>query len=159
MARASNTKLVSYIDCPGGGQVTWDRDILYVSHMRPPDGTSIYDVADPRHPKLIAKLEVPIGWHSHKVRAANGLMVVNYEKFREGAPEFGGGIGIYDVSNPAKPRLVAAGASVPPSSVARSWLERLPITRPTAATITSSTAIAAAAGSAGSTTTAITSAP
>jgi len=106
MARASNTKLVSYIDCPGGGQVTWDRDILYVSHMRPPDGTSIYDVADPKHPKLIAKLEVPIGWHSHKVRAANGLMVVNYEKFREGAPEFGGGIGIYDVSNPAKPRLV-----------------------------------------------------
>jgi len=106
MARASNTKLVSYTDCPGGGQVWWDRNVLYVSHMRPPDGTSIYDVSDPKHPKLLARLEVPIGWHSHKVRAANGLMIVNYEKFREGAPEFGGGLGIFDVSTPSKPRLV-----------------------------------------------------
>ena len=106
MARAWNTKLVGQIDCPGGGQVWWDRHTLYVSHMRPPDGTSIYDVADPRKPKLIAKLELPMGWHSHKVRAANGLMVVNYEKFREGAPEFGGGLGIFDVSTPAKPKLI-----------------------------------------------------
>ncbi len=106
MARAWNTKLVSQIDCPGGGQVWWDKNTLYVSHMRPPDGTSIYDVADPRNPKLIAKLDLPLGWHSHKVRAANGLMVVNYEKFREGAPEFGGGLGIFDVSTPSKPRLI-----------------------------------------------------
>ena len=106
MARASNTKLISYIDCPGGGQVWWDRNVLYVSHMRPPDGTSIYDVADPKRPKLIAKLDVPIGWHSHKVRVAGDLMVVNYEKFREGAPEFGGGVGIFDVSTPSKPKLV-----------------------------------------------------
>ena len=106
MARASNTRLVSYIDCPGGGQVWRDGNMLYVSHMRPPDGTSIYDVADPKHPKLVARLEVPMGWHSHKVRAANGLMVVNYEKFRDGTPEFGGGIGIFDVSTPAKPKLV-----------------------------------------------------
>jgi hypothetical protein len=106
MARASNTRLVGHIDCPGGGQVWWDRNVLYVSHMRPPDGTSIYDVADPKHPKLLAKLEVPMGWHSHKVRVANDLMVVNYEKFREGAPEFGGGLGIFDVSTPAKPKLV-----------------------------------------------------
>ena len=106
MARASNTKLVSYIDCPGGGQVWWDRDTLYVSHMRPPDGTSIYDVSDPKHPKLIAKLDVPMGWHSHKVRVANGLMVVNYEKFRDGAPDFGGGLGIFDVSTPSQPKLV-----------------------------------------------------
>ena len=77
MARAANTRLVSHIDCPGGGQVWWDRDVLYVSHMRPPDGTSIYDVADPKHPKLLAKLDVPMGWHSHKVRVANGMMVVN----------------------------------------------------------------------------------
>jgi hypothetical protein len=106
MARASNTKLVSHIDCPGGGQVWWDKNILYVSHMRPPDGTSIYDVVDPKHPKLIAKLDIPMGWHSHKVRVANDLMVVNYEKFREGAPEFGGGLGIFDISTPSKPRLV-----------------------------------------------------
>jgi len=84
MPRASNTRLVSHIDCPGGGQVWWDRDVLYVSHMRPPDGTSIYDVADPRHPKLIARLDVPMGWHSHKVRVANGIMIVNHERFGQG---------------------------------------------------------------------------
>ena len=106
MARAWNTKLVSQIDCPGGGQVWWDSNTLYVSHMRPPDGTSIYDVADPKNPKLIAKLDVPIGWHSHKVRTANGIMVVNYEKFRDGAPDFGGGLGIFDVSTPSRPKLI-----------------------------------------------------
>ena len=106
MARAHNTRLISHIDCPGGGQVWWDRDVLYVSHMRPPDGTSIYDVSDVKHPRLIAKLDVPMGWHSHKVRVADGVMLVNYEKFREGAPEFGGGLGIFDVSRPAAPRLI-----------------------------------------------------
>ena len=75
MARAVNTKLVSTIDCPGGGQVCWDNNILYVSHMQPTNGTSIYDVADPKNPKLLARLEIPMGWHSHKVRAANGLML------------------------------------------------------------------------------------
>ena len=52
---------------------------MYVSHMRPPYGTSIYDVEDPRRPRLLASLEVPIGWHSHKVRVRDGLMIVNYE--------------------------------------------------------------------------------
>ena len=35
---------------------------MYVSHMRPPYGTSIYDVEDLRRPRLLASLEVPIGW-------------------------------------------------------------------------------------------------
>ena len=106
MARAHNTGLVSHIDCHGGGQAWADGTTLYVSAMRPPDGTSIYDVADPRHPKLLATLQVPMGWHSHKVRAQNGIMIVNYEKFREGADDFGGGLGIFDVSNPAQPKLI-----------------------------------------------------
>jgi hypothetical protein len=107
MARAHNTRLLSHIDCEGGGQVWFDNNILYVSHMRPPHGTSIYDVSDPLHPKLLSTIEIPIGWHSHKVRAQDGIMIVNHEKFRDGAPEFGGGLGIYDVSNPAAPRPIA----------------------------------------------------
>jgi hypothetical protein len=106
LSRAWNTERISHVDCDGGGQVWVDGTTMYVSHMRPPEGTSIYDVADPAHPKLLATLAVPMGWHSHKVRVKDGIMVVNYEKFREGAPEFGGGLGIYDVSNPAKPRLI-----------------------------------------------------
>jgi hypothetical protein len=34
-------------------------------------------------------------------------MIVNHERHGEGAEEFGGGLGIYDVSAPAKPRLIA----------------------------------------------------
>ncbi len=106
MPRAWNTRLVAQIDCPGGGQVWWDKNTLYVSHMSPPHGTSIYDVSDPRHPRLISQLELPMGWHSHKVRVANGIMVVNHERFREGNAEFGGGLGIYDVTDASKPRLI-----------------------------------------------------
>lgn len=50
------------------------------------------------------------GTHSHKVRVADGLMVVNRE--RNGADpsappaDFGGGLGIYDVSKPQQPREI-----------------------------------------------------
>jgi hypothetical protein len=73
--------------------------------MRQPHGTSIYDVEDPREPRLLSQIEIPAGWHSHKVRVADGIMLVNHERLgQDGSPAFGGGLGIYDVSNPAKPR-------------------------------------------------------
>ena len=54
---------------------------------------------------------MPPGTHSHKVRVANGLMVVNHEiNGADPGPvpaEFKGGIGIYDVSTPASPREIA----------------------------------------------------
>ncbi len=52
--------------------------------------------------EAVAKVEVPQGWHSHKVRVANGIMIVNHEKQGPaGDLGFGGGFGIYDVSKPA----------------------------------------------------------
>lgn len=108
MPRAENTRLLGHIDCPGGGQVWVEGTTLYVGHMRQPTGTSIYDVADPRAPRLLARIDVPPGWHSHKVRVANGLMLVNHERQGQGgAEEFGGGLAIYDVTRPAEPRLVS----------------------------------------------------
>jgi hypothetical protein len=100
--------LVSHIDCPGGGQVWVEGTILYVGHMRWPSGTSIYDVADPRKPRLIAQIDMPEGWHSHKVRVADGIMIVNHEKLGQNGPaEFGGGLAVYDVSRPSEPKLVS----------------------------------------------------
>ena len=107
MPETHNTTLIAAIDCPGGGQVWIDGTTLYVAHIHPPAGTSIYDVADPRHPRLLAHTELPVGFHSHKVRARDGLMIVNHEKQGEdGDPAFGGGLGIYDVSMPSRPRLI-----------------------------------------------------
>jgi hypothetical protein len=106
MARAHRTRLVSRIDCPGGGQVWVDGTTLFVAHMRPPAGTSIYDIADPANPRLLSRIEMPAGWHAHKVHSKDGLMIVNHERLGSDNPEFGGGLGIYDVSRAAAPRLI-----------------------------------------------------
>ena len=109
MTDAHRTRRLAHIDCPGGGQVWVDGTTLYIGHMRWPSGTTIVDVADPTNPRTLARIELPEGWHSHKVRAANGVMLVNHERLGgsgNGADGFGGGLGIYDVSNPEKPRLI-----------------------------------------------------
>jgi hypothetical protein len=104
----ANTKLLSHLDCPGGGQVWIDGTTLYVGHQRPTNGTTIIDVADPRKPRVLASIAIPEGWHSHKVRVAGNIMVVNHEKFGKPNPGDRGGIDIYDVSRPSKPRLITA---------------------------------------------------
>ena len=107
MADARNTKLVGHVDCPGGGQVWVEGTTLYIGHMRHPSGTSIVDVSDPANPKPLTRIDMPTGWHSHKVRVANDVMIVNHERLgQEGDPHFGGGLGIYDVSNPAEPKEI-----------------------------------------------------
>lgn len=108
MPSSANTTLVSHIDCPGGGQVWVEGTTLYIGHMRWPSGTTIVDVADPRNPEVVARLELPEGWHSHKVRVKDGIMIVNHEKLGQSGPkEFGGGIAIYDVSRPSAPKLIS----------------------------------------------------
>jgi hypothetical protein len=109
----SNTTLLSHIDCPGGGQVWVDGNTLYVGHMRPTSGTTIIDIADPRAPKTIAKIAVRDGWHSHKVRVASDIMIVNQEKFgKSSRTEIGGGLDIYDVSRPDAPKLISEWRTV-----------------------------------------------
>lgn len=107
MASASNTKLVSHIDCAGGGQVWVDGNELYIGHMKAPTGTTIVDISDPRNPKTLARVDVPDGWHSHKVRTANGIMIVNHEAIGKGGPpDYLGGLAIYDVSRPSQPKMI-----------------------------------------------------
>lgn len=98
------------LDIPGGGQVVVAGDVAYVGHVDPPHGTSIIDVSDPRKPRLLARVEVPDErTHSHKVRVGNGLMLVNYESYPFDAPArpgFQGGLKIFDVTTPARPREI-----------------------------------------------------
>ncbi len=112
MLSRSNTTLVSTFDCPGGGQVWVEGNILYIGHQRPTNGTTIVDVSDPSAPRQLATIDVPPGWHSHKVRVSGDIMIVNHEKFgKSAADEFGGGLAIYDVSSPSRPKLITKWAT------------------------------------------------
>lgn len=107
MSDGHNVTRVGHIDVAGGGQVWVDGTTLYVGHMSAPHGTTIVDVADPRAPRVLATITMPSGWHSHKVRVANGVMLVNHERLsRDADSAFSGGLGIYDVSDPAQPALL-----------------------------------------------------
>jgi hypothetical protein len=106
---ARGLRQVAYFDCPGGGQVVVDGHLACIAHMKAPDGTTLVDVSDPAAPRRLATLEVPPGTHSHKVRAAGGLMLVNREAHPADQPRSGvaGGLIVYDVSSPARPREIA----------------------------------------------------
>ena len=75
VAQETNCKLLAHIDCPGGGQVWVEGTTLFVGHMRQPHGTSMYDVEDPREPRLLSQIEIPAGWtrHPENPRVAMGL--------------------------------------------------------------------------------------
>src|SRR5215468_9267513 len=70
---SKNIKQVGRTDLPGGGLVTVENGYAYVGHIDPPYGTSVVDVHDPKHPKLVSQLEVPEGIHSHKVRVSDDV--------------------------------------------------------------------------------------
>ncbi|MEO7729077.1 MAG: hypothetical protein ABIS45_17635, partial [Burkholderiales bacterium] len=108
-----NMNPLHWHDCAGGGQVVVQNKVAYVGNMRNPHGTQIIDVKDPIKPKLLAELTMPPGTHSHKVRVHGDLMLVNREALAadslqgEVPPEgYNGGIGIYDISKPAQPKLI-----------------------------------------------------
>jgi hypothetical protein len=116
---------VNWVDCAGGGQVVVDkRHIAYIGNMRNPHGTMLFDVKDPKHPKLISSLSMPEGTHSHKVRVSGDIMITNREALGQHAlhgevppDRYTGGLSIYDVSKPEKPRLITHWeASDPPGA-------------------------------------------
>ncbi len=111
MVQSHNTKLIGHVDCDGGGQVWIDGNYMYVGHMSAPSGTSIFDISDPKNVKEVARIELPDGWHSHKVRVKDGIMIVNHEEngprnVMQPGQNFQGGLMIYDVSNPHKPKEI-----------------------------------------------------
>ena len=107
---SNGIKVVGYFDCYGGGQVVVRERIAYVGHIAPPHGTSIIDVSDPSKPRELAKIAVPVGTLSHKVRVENSVMLVNREIFPIGRkdPNFRGGLEVYDVSRPADPKRITS---------------------------------------------------
>jgi len=118
MAQARGIKPVGYFDCAGGGQVVVSGTTAYVAHMKAPHGTTVVDVSDPANPRRLAEVTIPPDVHSHKVRVVNDVMLVN----REAAPRttpgagFRGGLGVFVVSRPDRPR--GRGRKLQPPPVA-----------------------------------------
>ena len=110
VSQCNGVREVGYFDCPGGGQVVVDGSYAYIGHITGPEGTTIVDVGDPRNPRKVWECTVPAGLHSHKARAANGVMLVNREVDGQakdkGEGPLQGGLGIYDVSDPTNTREI-----------------------------------------------------
>ncbi len=78
---ARNIRRIGQIDIPGGGQVVVQAGYAYVGHMKPPFGTTILDVSDPKHPRVAAQIMLADPYsHTHKVRVVGDLMYTNIEQ-------------------------------------------------------------------------------
>jgi hypothetical protein len=100
---------VGHCDLGGYGdgmQVQKDGDALYVGHFGVSGaGTSILDASDPTDLRLVTQWMAPHGSHTHKVQVADGLLLVNHERFRGGDP-WSAGMAVYDLADPFAPRQV-----------------------------------------------------
>jgi hypothetical protein len=80
---ARNVRRLGHLDLPGAGQVTVAGRYAYVGHLPSKSllGTSILDISDPRNPRIVAQVMLA-DWesHSHKVRVAGDIMIVNHER-------------------------------------------------------------------------------
>jgi hypothetical protein len=80
---ARNVRRLSHLDLAGAGQVTVRGSHAYVGHIPNADhlGTSIIDIGDPRQPRVVATVTLDDhDSHSHKVRVAGDVMIVNHER-------------------------------------------------------------------------------
>jgi hypothetical protein len=80
---AHNVRRVGHLDLAGAGQVTISNGHAFVGHIPNQDGlgTSIIDISDPAKPRVVATVTLDdIQSHSHKVRVAGDIMVVNHER-------------------------------------------------------------------------------
>ena len=78
---AKNLRRIGHLDLAGGGQVFVADGYAYVGHMKPPYGTTIIDVHDPKTPKVAAEIHLDDSRsHSHKVRVAGDIMITNVEQ-------------------------------------------------------------------------------
>jgi hypothetical protein len=79
-------------------------DALYVGHYgKSGMGTTVLDVSDAAHPRIVDQWPAPPGTHTHKVQVADGLLLVNEERFQR-ADDWTAGMVVYDVREPLAPK-------------------------------------------------------
>jgi len=77
-----------------------------VGHMGPPWATTLLDVADPTRPRILSRIEVRPGTHSHKARICGSTLAINVESFGGGG-DGTAGLALFDISDPLRPRATA----------------------------------------------------
>jgi hypothetical protein len=76
-----NIARVGHIDIPGGGQVVVEGNYAFIGHMKPPHGTTILDISDPKNPTVVSQISLSDDYsHTHKVRVVGDLMYTNVEQ-------------------------------------------------------------------------------
>lgn len=106
---AAGLRLIGHSDLNSKGdgmQIMRNGDALYVGHLGGSGmGTSIVDVSDPTRPRVVTQIRAPAGSHAHKVQLADGLLLVNEERFRGGGG-YSHGFVVYDASDPFELRRI-----------------------------------------------------
>jgi hypothetical protein len=80
---ARNVRRLGHLDLPGAGQVCLSGSHAYVGHIPNAGqrGTSIVDVSDPKHPRVVATITLDDHEsHSHKARVVDDILIVNHER-------------------------------------------------------------------------------
>ncbi|HEY8730414.1 MAG TPA: hypothetical protein VIN69_00370 [Candidatus Limnocylindria bacterium] len=122
---ARGFELVGHTDLGGKGdgmQVMRNGDVAYVGHMGDFGvGTSVVDVSDLRRPRLLAQLPVAARTHAHKTQYADGLLLVNNERYPyDAADPESAGVVVYDVRAASAPKRIGF-LRVEGSGVHRLW--------------------------------------
>ncbi|GAB4392868.1 MAG: hypothetical protein Tsb0032_10120 [Kiloniellaceae bacterium] len=122
---ARNIRRVGQLDLPGGGQVVVQDGYAFIGHMKPPYGTTIVDVRDPKNPRIAAQIMLDDDFsHTHKVRVVGDLMITNVEQNRrhflrkgERLPELRAELAA-ELGRPPSDAEIAAKLGVEPEQVA-----------------------------------------
>jgi hypothetical protein len=80
---ARNVRRLGHLALPGAGQVCLSGSHAYVGHIPNAEhrGTSIVDVSDPKHPRVVATITLDDHEsHSHKARVVGDILIVNHER-------------------------------------------------------------------------------
>jgi hypothetical protein len=103
---AKNVIQVGHLDLEGGGMVDVKGNLAAVGHMGPPWATTLLDVADPAQPRILSRIEVRPGTHSHKARICGSTLVINVERYGRGG-DGTAGLALFDISDPRRPKETA----------------------------------------------------
>jgi len=135
---SKNMRSLGRINIPGGGQVVVRNGFAYVGHMKPPHGTSIIDVHDPKNPRLVAEIAAPAHGMSHKARVRDGILLTNSQKLRgvPDNPDFTPGLRIFDIENPTRPRLVTTCVAAALAFTVSIWMTVTPTWEPSSKVFT-----------------------